>query len=92
MGNNRHGAAGLRGTDPGVVVAFLDHYTYADPRRIRRINGVRITPAEQRQIRRWRNGDTGAVSKRGLDTILAHFGFGRAWYESWVKGLTGAPK
>lgn len=98
-GRNSYGAAGKGGVPAGTLVAFLDHYTYAgynpqiDPvnygteanLHAKRINGVKISPATQRMIRRWRNGQVDRVSAKGLVHVLTEFGFDLAWFHGWCK-------
>jgi hypothetical protein len=99
-GHNKYGRAGKRGVPASTVVAFLDHYTYEglnpepvrvgqlgspDNGRAKRINGITISAATQRAIRRWRNGQVEHVSVLGVSHVLAEFGFDLPWFHGWCK-------
>lgn len=86
-GNNKYGRGGKRGVPAPTIVAFLDHYTYTTEgaRPQKRINGRHVIPSDQRQIRRWRNGETDVVNAERLATFLVSYGFEIAWFHQWAK-------
>lgn len=84
-GNNRYGRAGRRAVPAATVIAFLDAYTYEEEGGRKRINGKAILEADQRQIRRWRNGATGGVNPNRLVPFLVCYDFTLPWFHKWCK-------
>jgi hypothetical protein len=69
-----------RGTiDPAAFVAFLDEHTTVTrgghpPRARKCINGVPITPNDNRVLRRWRSGAIKHITQQAADAFRARYG------------------
>lgn len=85
---NNHGAAGTGGYNPQVVVAYLDSRMARVPQDSGQktvvLNGYRLSPDDQRTIRRWRN-QAKSVSQKGLNRMFKTYGLDVKTFKTWAK-------